>query len=137
VPAGAECFNNYGPKPNSELILGYGFALPSNPDDTILLSLAMSDSTEASMIEVGREAKNGDRLWELVVSKVTEMYDQEPGEEDGEEDRSWEIELEAAETIVSLTEGRIQRLPKSNGTAEGVRPEVGNMVECYLEGVYI
>ena len=36
---GHELLNNYGPKPNAELILGYGFALPHNPDDTIVLRL--------------------------------------------------------------------------------------------------
>ncbi|KAJ7228355.1 hypothetical protein GGX14DRAFT_346789 [Mycena pura] len=29
IAAGAELFNNYGAKPNSELVLGYGFSLPN------------------------------------------------------------------------------------------------------------
>ena len=41
---GDELFNNYGPKPNSSLILGYGFALPDNPDDTILLKIGSSSN---------------------------------------------------------------------------------------------
>ncbi|KAG9122158.1 hypothetical protein FRC07_001592 [Ceratobasidium sp. 392] len=133
VSAGAECFNNYGPKPNSELILGYGFALPQNPDDTILLSLAASNSAETSMVEVGRDAKNAERLWELVMFKVAGMYDQDPREED-ESDQTWEIELEAAETIIDLTERRLQRLPNMKGNAREVRQEVTEMVEYYLEG---
>ncbi|KAG8742532.1 hypothetical protein FRC10_001299 [Ceratobasidium sp. 414] len=133
IPATAECFNNYGPKPNSELILGYGFALPYNPDDTILLSLAASNSTEASMVEIGRNAKNAEHLWELVMSKVAEMYQQDPSGED-EADQTWEIELEAAETIIDLTEKRLERLPEVERDVEGVRQEVGDMVEYYLEG---
>ncbi|KAG9087507.1 hypothetical protein FRC06_002512 [Ceratobasidium sp. 370] len=133
IPAGAECFNNYGPKPNSELILGYGFALPYNPDDTILLSLAASNSTEADMVEIGRDAKNAEQLWELVMSKVSEMYEQDPGGED-EADQTWEIELEAAETIIDLTEKRFQRLPEVKRDVQGARQGVVDMVEYYLKG---
>ncbi|CAE6514900.1 unnamed protein product [Rhizoctonia solani] len=129
VLAGAECFNNYGPKPNSELILGYGFALPSNPDDTILLSLAASNTAQSSMVEIGRDAKNAERLWELVIAKVSELGgDEEPVSD-------WEAELEAAEIIMNLTEQRMERLPDMN-KADGVnaRQLVLEMVEYYLEG---
>ncbi|CAE6488882.1 unnamed protein product [Rhizoctonia solani] len=128
IPAGAECFNNYGPKPNSELILGYGFALPSNPDDTILLSLATSNATQSSMVEIGRDARNAERLWELVVAKVAELGNGEPIS-------AWEIELEAAETIMSLTEQRMERLADVS-KAEGVdaRQPVLEMIGYYLEG---
>ena len=37
--AGAEICNNYGPKGNDELLLGYGFCLPSNPYDTVAVTL--------------------------------------------------------------------------------------------------
>ncbi|KAG8746111.1 hypothetical protein FRC12_014365 [Ceratobasidium sp. 428] len=133
IPAGAECFNNYGPKPNAELILGYGFALPHNPDDTILLSLAASNSAETSMVEIGRGAKNAERLWELVMSKVAIIFDQDPSAED-EAGQTWQIELETAETIIDLTEKRFQRLPEMKLGVEGVRQEVVEMVEYYLEG---
>ncbi|KAF8542264.1 hypothetical protein BDD12DRAFT_729499 [Trichophaea hybrida] len=39
IEAGDEIFNNYGPKANEELLLGYGFATPDNPTDTITLRL--------------------------------------------------------------------------------------------------
>lgn len=32
-------FNNYGPKPNEELFLGYGFVLSPNPDEVVALRL--------------------------------------------------------------------------------------------------
>ncbi|KAF8602390.1 SET domain-containing protein [Ceratobasidium sp. AG-I] len=137
IPAGTECFNNYGPKPNSELILGYGFALPSNPDDTILLSLAASNSTQADMVEIGRNAKNATHLWDLVVSKLSQLY--QPDEEDGggpssSIEPSWELELEAAETIIDLTENKLVRLPDLANRSASVRPSVVDMVECYIEG---
>lgn len=134
VPAGTECFNNYGPKPNSELILGYGFALPSNPDDTILLSLAASNSTQANMVEIGRDATNATHLWELVVSKLSQLY--EPEEGDSGQSSSWELELEAAETIIDLTENKLARLPDLANRPAGVRQSVVDMVEHYLEGMF-
>ncbi|EMF10574.1 uncharacterized protein SEPMUDRAFT_150634 [Sphaerulina musiva SO2202] len=39
VTQGSEVFNNYGPKSNDELLLGYGFCLSSNPNDQVLLVL--------------------------------------------------------------------------------------------------
>ena len=38
LPAGAEFFNNYGPKDNGELLIGYGFCLEGNPYDTVALT---------------------------------------------------------------------------------------------------
>lgn len=35
----SEVFNNYGPKSNDELLLGYGFCTASNPNDKVLLTL--------------------------------------------------------------------------------------------------
>lgn len=38
VQAGEEVFNNYGPKSNGELLIGYGFCIPDNPYDTVALT---------------------------------------------------------------------------------------------------
>ncbi|KEI38998.1 uncharacterized protein L969DRAFT_88387 [Mixia osmundae IAM 14324] len=38
--AGQQVFNNYGPKSNEEFLLGYGFIIPNNPDDHMVLKLA-------------------------------------------------------------------------------------------------
>src|SRR5258705_1097697 len=53
VAQGQELHNNYGPKPNAELILGYGFSLAHNPDDTIILKLG---GFECKRWEIGRDA---------------------------------------------------------------------------------
>ena len=39
VQAGSEVLNNYGPKANAELLIGYGFCIEDNPYDTVLLTL--------------------------------------------------------------------------------------------------
>lgn len=39
ITTGSEVFNNYGPKSNDELLLGYGFCIEDNPFDKVLLRL--------------------------------------------------------------------------------------------------
>ncbi|KAF2163275.1 hypothetical protein M409DRAFT_68568 [Zasmidium cellare ATCC 36951] len=39
ISFGSEVFNNYGPKSNDELLLGYGFCVQDNPFDKVLLRL--------------------------------------------------------------------------------------------------
>ena len=39
ISAGKQCFNNYGPKSNEELLLGYGFVIPDNPADLLAVKL--------------------------------------------------------------------------------------------------
>ncbi|CAA21252.1 ribosomal lysine methyltransferase Set10 [Schizosaccharomyces pombe] len=41
VAKGNQLFNNYGPKGNEELLMGYGFCLPDNPFDTVTLKVAI------------------------------------------------------------------------------------------------
>ncbi|KAJ9102029.1 hypothetical protein QFC19_004955 [Naganishia cerealis] len=45
VVANEQVFNNYGPKGNEELILGYGFSITENPDDTLALKLGIPEDT--------------------------------------------------------------------------------------------
>lgn len=45
TPAGEEVFNNYGPKSNDELLLGYGFCIPQNPHNTVPLMLKTPPDT--------------------------------------------------------------------------------------------
>ncbi|KAF9652445.1 SET domain-containing protein, partial [Thelephora ganbajun] len=67
--SGGELLNNYGAKPNSELILGYGFSLKGNPDDTIVLSIgggpvtSASNQEEKKRWEVGRSARGVEGVW--------------------------------------------------------------------------
>ncbi|EED83649.1 predicted protein [Postia placenta Mad-698-R] len=131
-PAGAELFNNYGPKPNAELILGYGFALPHNPDDTIVLKLGGASAAQHAQHnnavagwEVGRGALGAEPVWEAVLAAVCD-----PDEED---ERTVEDELCAADALEEMAQNLYDRLPK--GPPEGaLRPEVTHMLEHYLEG---
>jgi hypothetical protein len=37
LKSGSQIFNNYGPKPNEELLMGYGFVIQDNPVDSVAL----------------------------------------------------------------------------------------------------
>ncbi|PCH42980.1 SET domain-containing protein [Wolfiporia cocos MD-104 SS10] len=118
---GAELFNNYGPKPNAELILGYGFSLPHNPDDTIVLKIG---GAAQGTWEVGRGARNAEPLWDAVLAAVSGGV--EPAE------RSIEDELDAADMLAEMVENLYDRLPQ--GKTGEMRKEVAIMLEHYLEG---
>lgn len=140
TPTQAEVFNNYGPKPNSELLLGYGFVLPSNPEDTIVLKLGGSEQRH----EIGRHAaRHADTLvggmktlWEEVEKMVLTS---------GEDDESvtsmeggWEVALEVCEALDEMITQKIDALPDLSEIphlpSAGIRPEVRSMIAEYVKG---
>jgi hypothetical protein len=54
VAAGAELFNNYGPKGNEPLLFTYGFAMRSNPYDTVSLTLRVALAGGDGAVEEAR-----------------------------------------------------------------------------------
>jgi hypothetical protein len=92
---GSEIFNNYGAKPNSELLLGYGFTLPANPDDTIVLKIGGARDTTTTTAaaaaaaavaharhEVGREAHGAAAVWGAIMDAV-KAENEEDHEQEG------------------------------------------------------
>jgi hypothetical protein len=105
---GQELLNNYGPKPNAELVLGYGFSLPHNPDDTIVLKLG---GFEGQRWEIGREARNAEGLWKEDI-------------------------LDATGSLQEMTEMLLERLPQRNiPKSHAARPEVVEMFHNYIDGM--
>lgn len=121
--AGSELFNNYGAKPNSELILGYGFSLSENPEDTIVLQLGGS----SNKWEVGRSARGADSLWQEVLSLV---------KEDSQAEITYEDELDASSMLGEMFRAQMDRLPKPGRSLDPgqIRPEVVKMFRDYIEG---
>ena len=152
TPSGSELLNNYGPKPNSELILGYGFSIPNNPDDTIVLKIGgpsaprpMASSSSSPLEgdiarrwEVGRGARDAEPVWEAVLAAVIAQSaedDDEMDDDDDEDEPSVEDELCAADMLADMAQSLHDRLPPFPPTnAAEVRPEVLLMLEHYLEG---
>jgi len=120
-----QLFNNYGPKPNAELLLAYGFVIPDNPDDTIVLKLGGSDKRW----EVGRGAKGIEGVWEEVKSKLSQQ-DPEAEAED------WEVSLGVAEVLEEMIWRLVQALPTlgEKDQSFGIRSDVALMVRIYVKG---
>ncbi|KAJ7498617.1 SET domain protein [Mycena latifolia] len=120
VVAGAELFNNYGAKPNSELILGYGFSLPNNPDDTIVLKIGGIDGKKW---EVGRDARGADGVWESILELT------------GGSEPTYEDHLDAAAALGDMVQSLLDRLPQpSVPVSDDIREDVALMLHNYIDG---
>jgi hypothetical protein len=141
--AGAEIFNNYGAKPNSELLLGYGFTLRANPDDTIVLKVggrgagASARGAAGQQHEVGRGARGAESVWGMVLDAMKAAARGDEGDEDSEEEvPDWQIVLESADVLRTMTESLLEHLP---GVPElenprRAREEVAEMIGDYVSG---
>jgi hypothetical protein len=148
-----ELLNNYGAKPNAEFILGYGFSIQDNPEDTIVLAIGDQRSQGSGVDgnknkwEVGRDAKGAEGVWEEVLARVSsatqgdDETDDETGEEGDEDDENvrpaYEDELEAAQILAEMVQSLLDRLPSEEGGAQRaakIRPEVATMLHDYLSG---
>lgn len=120
---GNELFNNYGPKPNSELILGYGFSLPQNPDDTILLKIG---GIEGHKWEIGRNTIGAESLWKEILGSFIDDPASEPDYEDV---------LDASSMLLEMVQALLDRLPvEAIQNSALIRPEVSTMFRDYVEG---
>jgi hypothetical protein len=119
---GQELFNNYGPKPNSELILGYGFSIAHNPDDTIVLKIG---GIGGNKWEIGRNAQGVDGLWEEILSNFCSLASEGP---------TYEDVLDASDMLQEMVQAFIERLPKDGPLDASIRPDVTIMFSHYLEG---
>lgn len=117
---GQELLNNYGAKPNSELILGYGFSLPDNPDDTIILKIGGIDGKKW---EVGRSGSGVDGLWDEILQSIRQDPTSSP---------TYEDYLDATGALEDMIQAVLDRLP--TGTHAGLRAEVADMLQNYVEG---
>lgn len=130
IPAGGEVLNNYGPKPNAELVLGYGFALPDNPDDTLVLKLP-----DAERREVGRGGRGVDCVWEDVCIAILKGAGCGNDEFEQDEETRLAIQYDAARTLEDMLAQRLQTLPTLPEYAPpGVRVDVLGMLRHYVAG---
>lgn len=143
---GEELLNNYGAKPNSELILGYGFSLEGNPDDTIVLSISgggpaaatsRSSPEEKERWEVGRNARGVQGVWDFVLSAISSTS--RPEEAAEPEAARLENQLDAANMLSEMCRSYLDRLPKIpavlNQSPQELRSEVLTMLTHYIEGM--
>ncbi|KAG8215253.1 hypothetical protein J3R82DRAFT_8807 [Butyriboletus roseoflavus] len=119
-----EVFNNYGPKPNDELILGYGFSLPDNPDDTITLKVGGSATSQKWL--VGRNAQQVEGLWSGIRSRIA----------NGESDYEFEDDLETAAVLSDMIQAKLDGMKTAADVRQSdeIRPTVRVMLEHYITG---
>ena len=122
---GAEIFNNYGAKPNSELLLGYGFTLPDNPDDSIVLKIGGGASDDTPRHEVGRGARGADSVWDAIVEALKAQEDEDVPE--------WQTALDGSDMLRSMTEALLARLP-SVPLSGALRADIADMIGHYVSG---
>ncbi|KAJ9094153.1 hypothetical protein QFC20_006951 [Naganishia adeliensis] len=128
--AGEQVFNNYGPKGNEELILGYGFSLPENPDDTLALKLGIPEHTLTPYV---REALSRLRSDTQTPPPRSNMGPQSVEEEE-------ELEMDVTGLLLEMVQTKLERLNELLERNEGiveraeVRTEVWDMVQDYVQG---
>lgn len=119
-----EVFNNYGLKSNDELILGYGFSLPDNPDDTITLQVGGSATSQKWI--VGRNAHNVEGLWSEIRSVIA----------NGESEYEFEDDLETAAMLSDMVQAKLDGMKTVADVRrnDAIRPPVRVMLEHYFTG---
>jgi hypothetical protein len=133
LAAGDEIFNNYGPKPNAELLLGYGFTLPENPDDTMVLKIG-GGNVQHKKWEVGLAARGVEGLWEeLLTTFRDEHHEEELSNEDASRQPEWAVIMDAADALGSMSTSFMERLPTDDRT-DGLRRDVSKMIKDYVAG---
>ncbi|KIY45849.1 SET domain protein [Fistulina hepatica ATCC 64428] len=131
--AGDPVYNNYGAKPNAELLLAYGFSIPDNPEDTILLRVG-GDVQRAESREwvVGRDAAGADGLWGYVLNIVHVAGTADDAVSDAES--TFDDILDAAEMLQNMVRSHMKRLPSIPVEPTNVRPDVAVMLRDYIKG---
>ncbi|KAF2220811.1 hypothetical protein BDZ85DRAFT_20038 [Elsinoe ampelina] len=92
----SEIFNNYGPKSNSELLMGYGFCIEGNPHDCVFETLkppprelqkliravhpgyfttmGLWNSDAATFRLAGWQSESGNDVWECIPIPLIELF---------------------------------------------------------------
>lgn len=119
LAAGDEAFTNYGSdKSNEELLASFGFAVPNNPADRIMLLLSLAGEEVACAIGRGGAIPIG--LWKILAGDMSQ----------GEEDEGDEHGVPVAQLRLWITAGTVSQLRAALGAKlkavfEGETPAAG------------
>ncbi|KAL7424282.1 hypothetical protein Q5752_001872 [Cryptotrichosporon argae] len=152
-----EVYNNYGPKANDELVLGYGFALRDNPDDTVALRLGVGSIPAPAAARLARSGldparvfcvrRDGEMDSELVkVVRVMLGEDEEDAAEgDAHDDNKDEdahdhgaekelhLELDVLDVLAGMVRDKAAKLEVDTSGVDA-RDEVRHMCDVYRQG---
>lgn len=138
------------------MILGYGFSLPENPDDTLALKLGIPEHTltptvRAALSHLPSDTPTPplDRTWYIprsgdlpadlfdIVRIVLSVQGPQSAEEEAE------LEMDVAGSVLDMVQTKLERLNELLERNEGiveraeVRTEVWDMVQDYVQGEYL
>lgn len=153
IQPNSQVLNNYGAKSNEALLLGYGFVIPDNPDDTVVLRLGGAPAgalatlkakglDPATRFAVGRDGVIPQQLLEILRVMVGQSFEGEEEEEEEDEDEhaahEHEVEVLNSELDVlgmlgAMLESKLERLTAPLDVGE-VRATVERDVDVYRRG---
>lgn len=151
---GDQLFNNYGPKPNDELLMGYGFAIPGNPDNTLPLKLGGASVPPAVQAVLEREKLDAGQVFFVGADgelpkdlfKVVRIllggggeHEHEHGDDDEDEhaahaheEAELELEADVLGMLGQMLEGKLAAI--GDVPTDGCRPEVVRDCLAYRDG---
>ncbi|WRT63968.1 uncharacterized protein IL334_000895 [Kwoniella shivajii] len=159
--SGSQLYNNYGPKSNEELLLGYGFVIPSNPDDVVTLKLGTSGLPPHTQTRLQVKGLDADQTFELrrdgemdksLLEVVRIMlndnehdhdHDHDKGiDEDDDhaqhqhEEKEMQLELDVLGMLGGMLDDKLEKLQTSSEEDENsdIREEVRRMCDIYKQG---
>jgi hypothetical protein len=130
IKKGEEVFNNYGPKSNDELLIGYGFVIKNNPEDTMLLKLPGDERR----FRIGRNATGEvTNVWNEIGRRLQESF---ASDGDDLDIVMAELELEVAQVLPEMLHGLKNKLPRldSQQTTDTVKNDIKKMIQEYVKG---
>jgi len=157
IDSSVQVYNNYGPKPNEELLLGYGFVLSPNPDDVLPLRLGgigsnVSANKKARLTSKGLDAgkrwiikRDGEIPRDLmevlrIVMGDEHHHEHEHDDDDDEEEEEhghWEQEMELEQDVLGalgqMLDDKLAKLESVKSTVEA-REDVRTMCQVYRQG---
>ncbi|WWC58388.1 uncharacterized protein I303_100928 [Kwoniella dejecticola CBS 10117] len=155
---GVQLYNNYGPKSNEELLLGYGFVIPDNPDDVVTLRLGTAQLPPPIIAKLEAKKLDSSRVFELrrdgeVDKSLLEMmrimlneHDCHNHDEIDEEDehalhqheeQELQLKLDVLGMLGGMLDDKLDKLQSSVSEVaeEGkIRGEIKRMCEIYKQG---
>ncbi|WWD17987.1 hypothetical protein CI109_102433 [Kwoniella shandongensis] len=152
--ANAQLFNNYGAKPNEELLLGYGFVLDSNPDDIVNLRLGTSQIPPAALKRLEAKGLDASKVFELrrdgevdkgLLDVLRTMLGEDNGEDEVDEEdehghhehetKEMQLEMDVLGMLGGMLDGKLEKLQEgANVEVSEARKEVRQMCEVYRQG---
>ncbi|WVW82084.1 hypothetical protein I302_104089 [Kwoniella bestiolae CBS 10118] len=151
-----QLYNNYGPKSNEELLLGYGFVIPSNPDDTVSLKLGLPNIPRGKLEKLKAKGLDANKRFELtrdgeldkdlleilriILNEHDHEHEHEIDEEDehalhAEEEREMQLELDVLGMLGGMLDDKLEKLQDTPEEIDGkIREDVRKMCEIYKQG---